>query len=551
MDKLLPVIEFLKKNGFWFICGIVAIASGVTWYLAAQQVDQRNKTLTQKLESSFQTGNNLLAVTAEPDIKTIKVHPNSTTEEGMQQQIERVSQSVLEAWKDRYEAQAKLMVWPDEIENKSQSFVDTFSKFNPPETFPAEVKADKLISLLKIYKLNIPARMDYICSIIKTKWEFDDEEEQPAADNKSGSQKGGGRGAPGGEMPGGRGAPGGELGGGGGGSRGGGGPGPPSGGGRDSKTKESVDNRIVCEWNEDNQALWYEKLTSFKDRDDHELADDIPTPSQIYMLQQDLWLLEATFNIIREVNSVKNKDGQMEMVNANDLAAIKRIDHVVFGREALAKLGDPQSISDEAAQPAPGAKVGGRTSGVVSRSGSDKGGEMDIDYAGQPAFHARYVDKNFDYIKAETVRTLLNPSTPLPNDNPEMIIAKRVPVRIALKIDERKIPDFLAACANSPFAFEVWQVRVNKHIPNEGISLHGGGGARKVKKKEKRQLNAAAGGVEDQKEVEANPEDGPVETRTNYDVKAEFYGIVKIYNPVDEARLTGKQPAGTGTGSNP
>ena len=37
---------------------------------------------------------------------------------------------------------------------------------------------------------------------------------------------------------------------------------------------------------------------------------------------------------------------------------------------------------------------------------------------------------------------------------------------------------------------------------------------------------------------------GPVETRTNYDVKAEFYGYVKIYNPVDEARLTGKKAEG-------
>jgi hypothetical protein len=31
-----------------------------------------------------------------------------------------------------------------------------------------------------------------------------------------------------------------------------------------------------------------------------------------------------------------------------------------------------------------------------------------------------------------------------------------------------------------------------------------------------------------------------IETRIGYDVDVEFYGIVKIYNPVNEAMLTGK-----------
>ena len=50
-------------------------------------------------------------------------------------------------------------------------------------------------------------------------------------------------------------------------------------------------------------------------------------------------------------------------------------------------------------------------------------------------------------------------------------------------MDERRIADFMAACANSPFAFEIQQVRWNKHQPGgetialSGNSFQGGGGA--------------------------------------------------------------------------
>ena len=122
-------------------------------------------------------------------------------------------------------------------------------------------------------------------------------------------------------------------------------------------------------------------------------------------------------------------------------------------------------------------------------------------------------------------------------------------------MDERKIADFLAACANSPFAFEIHQVRINRHVAGEGIKLNGGaerqdgvggGGGR-----------GGFGGEEDYGYEEDYGDEGgrgggggggrqadeldlkstPVEVRTNYDVNVEFYGIVKIYNPVREKFL--------------
>ena len=38
MEQLVPVIEFCKKHRFWLICGIIAVAMTVTWYLATSRI---------------------------------------------------------------------------------------------------------------------------------------------------------------------------------------------------------------------------------------------------------------------------------------------------------------------------------------------------------------------------------------------------------------------------------------------------------------------------------------------------------------------------------
>jgi len=84
-------------------------------------------------------------------------------------------------------------------------------------------------------------------------------------------------------------------------------------------------NKYAVIWKDINQTMWASKLTEFQGRDDHTKESLNPTPLQCYMLQQDLWLLEAMFKIIREVNGDSN---------ANDLSVIKEIHHIALGREA-------------------------------------------------------------------------------------------------------------------------------------------------------------------------------------------------------------------------
>ena len=237
---------------------------------------------------------------------------------------------------------------------------------------------------------------------------------------------------------------------------------------------------------------------------------------------------------------------------------IKNIDHVVFGREVGGKLGSlvtpDQRLAGKTQTDV--AKFGGGGGefedglgdfgedggdmgdmGAMFGGGRMQGGMGDDDeggtgLTGSSPYEGRYVDLDFEPLPAETVKLVITGEV-LPEKNLELIVAKRVPVRIALKMDERKIAEFMAACANSPFAFEIQQVRWNRHKPGgEEIPLGGSGGAADNKLGGMNQdMAGMAGGAVI---LEASVD---VEKRTNYDVNVEFYGIVKIYNPVRAERL--------------
>ena len=128
----------------------------------------------------------------------------------------------------------------------------------------------------------------------------------------------------------------------------------------------------------------------------------------------------------------------------------------------------------------------------------------------------------------------------MPETNLELIVAKRVPFRIAVEMDERKINQFIAVCANSEFVFEINQLRVNRHTPNEKIVFNGGGSGAGDPSKlggmgAGGSLGAAGGGLGGGSAgASSGLKPTSVESRTDFIVSVEFYGVVKIYNPVRE-----------------
>ena len=509
MEQLIPVIEFIKKHSFWLICGLVTIASFATWYLAAGSLEKSRKDSISSIDSMQRTAQGISRVTASGvDDSSVLAHPNKSTEEGMQGQIDAAAKALIRVWRVRREEQAEILQWPaDVIPEAAKEFIEVYKQFDPPEAFSGLANQD-MGRWLAVYKDKIPKRMMKLCDAVGTKWDYDEFGElivKKEDDRFSDTEDEGdmfGKGA-----------------------------------------KVDVPEELpVVVWREENQSLWNDKLTDFKGRDGQSGVDEIPTPIQVIMLQQDLWLLEAMFDIIKELNGD---------ADANDIATIKEILHVVFGREAMSQLG-------VLTEPNPRlALTGVSSSDDAEFENYDNGGngsaEDDPDafdpYPGEGKeqlgpFHGRYVDKDFQPLSATEVQDILKGKV-FPEENLELLVAKRVPVRIALRMDERKIDDFIAACANSPFAFEIWQVRVNR--PLDPIEL--GGSFQNLPRSNDSGYDDDGYDDDGYDAPSSSPFSSPTtgqsstdaaegvispHRRSNHDITVEFYGIVKIYNPVNE-----------------
>jgi hypothetical protein len=489
VDKVKSALAWAKKHRFWLSSGFLAIAMVGCWLWATMAIDKDSERYTSEVKTKITQVESILKVSAE---EGVQAHPNSVTEEGMQALLNQSADEIVKAWKLRYDAQSKILQWPKEIQ-ADEKFIAHFDHHNPPETYPGE--SEKGIEGFSLFYLNqIPRQMERICKdILRAKWNYD-----PAY--------------------------------------------------KDSQlTPEEELSRFAVVWDDTNQELWNQKLTRFQGYDDHANSMKGPTGLQIYMLQQDLWLLEAMFEVIRQINGD---------VHANDLAKIKKIDHVVFGREANSRLGKLSEV--HAGQIAATSNTMGQL--TESPTGDTATPSTFDPFASKKPFHGRYVDASFNPISADDVLKVLQAvkrGETLPDSRLELVVAKRVPVRIALKMDEREIPNFMTACANSPFAFEIHQVRKNRHVPGEGIVLNGttgtsiamAGGPRGSGRIGASDVSGArsggggrsgrpggAGGSAAQGSGNTEPTKG-VETRTSYDVDVEFFGVVKIYNPVSENYL--------------
>ena len=504
MDKLAPAIDWIKENGFWLANGLLLLLMIGIWFMQTGTLKEELGKNVKKIKGKYDIAKRIM--TKKPDDMTdasVKLHPNRTTMEGMQAELVRVVNSLIAAWELRVDTQKKLLVFPD---LGSPKFNEVFGQFNPPETFPVEYTDDEIEGLLGLYNSKIRNHMIKLCGKdgVRTNWRRDpvNYEQADEADSSSPGEYG-----KNGEAP--------------------------------AYVVDDEDAaRFAVLWSDVNQQLWYDKLTVFRDRDDHNKASIDPTPLQCYMLQQDLWVLEAMFNIIKEINGDSN---------ATDTSAIKQIDHIGIGREgtpeqvALHPVDARLAPKPEGADPESGGGALGSSGGSSGRGDSQNemvfsedpvgenpsggfsqaggvGGPATATEVNLPPFHNMYVDTKFEPIASEEVLKVVK-GIELPESHLELIIAKRLPVRIGLRMDERKISDFMAACVNSPFSFEIQQVRINRHTPGGEVIALGGGPARSTGSKK----DFASQSFDDVSRVE---------TRTNYDVNVEFFGIIKIYNPV-------------------
>lgn len=221
------------------------------------------------------------------------------------------------------------------------------------------------------------------------------------------------------------------------------------------------------------------------------LTNTTPSSLRVRLTQEDLWCFESLFRVIQHMNAKAT-----DPLNA----VIKRIDSLDVGQYATREAArTPGKI-----WLAPDATLEIRSGGAISGLTAEDSYTDD-----QKLLHGRYLDENNQPVPVEMYES-----------SPPFAEFKQMFVQMKFLMDQRALPQLLAACANSPLPIEVRQVRMNL----DQVDLPRGANQARV---------GVVGGAETQVE------------RAPYDVEVEVRGIIFIYNNPD------KEALGSGAAENP
>lgn len=489
MDQLKPILVQLKTHGFWVGCALVFIASIVAWFMASGSLSSQTEDRIMEVASQYSTTDSLKRDGVEPgEGASGKYHPNDKTQEGMAQVIADSKRAAREGWRLQYSAQEKLFAWPTVLPQAARDKLRPLRPIEKYVSFPLPADADR--SLLAdryraVYRDFIGRRLPELADMIGANWQGAD-----AAVT--------------------------------------------SGYGDDAPTVAPVggmkEDDFVVEWNAANQELWQSKTTNFQGKNGNTNLDGTPSTLQVLYAQEDLWVLEALFGIIKETNGD---------ADAHDLANIKTIDHIYVGKDAISPAGSvyvpseggafggdsyddyggEDDYGDEGGEDDYGDDYGGGGGGAYGSS------DQTVDVGDDPA-EGRYVDIDYQPVSAGTLRAGV---TSISSSTAYLAVAKRIPVRMGFNMDERAVMKLLAACANSQPTLEVRQVRINRHTArDEGFGGSGGYGD-DYGDDDSGEDDGDAYGMDTLAEIE--------EVENVYEVPVEIYGIIYIFNPVDEEML--------------
>ena len=170
---------------------------------------------------------------------------------------------------------------------------------------------------------------------------------------------------------------------------------------------------------------------------------------------------------------------------------------------------------------------GGMGMGSYEMMGRGEGGAMGGAVVVADPADQRYVDKNYEPLEGATLRQVLSSTESMDPQNAYLAVAKRIPVRMRISVDQKKLPRFLVECANAELTVEVRQLRLN---PGDDGMMPGGMGMG---------MGMGRGEMSSAREPGLRGM-GQSGTETNpfpFDVTAEIYGIIYLYNPVDNRAM--------------
>src|SRR5688572_4176940 len=115
MDKTKEYLALLQKHHFWVVCGVVLIASLLSWYLAESSLDQQREAQKQKIEAAIAS---VTSVVNKAD------HPNDVMTGKQRDASIKVANNVFEAWQRRYDEQQKVPQWQGNLQKSFLEFIN-------------------------------------------------------------------------------------------------------------------------------------------------------------------------------------------------------------------------------------------------------------------------------------------------------------------------------------------------------------------------------------------------------------------------------------------
>lgn len=391
-------------------------------------------------------------------------HPNEDFHAGMEQLIADRRANVKAAWERKWERQKQELKWPDDLPS---DFIRYVEQMRPIERVDVDNRPIPS-GLRRAYQSFIKEMLPRLAARIGAKWE-------PA-------NVGGARGFGDGDFRRER---------------------------RSSSRNEEGDaadeSAALVNWDPQNQALIEERF---------DWGSSAPSTFEVLYAQEDLWVLTDLIDIIKRTNGDA-------MIRAQ--AAIKEIQYIQIGRDVTPpsqagfKVVRPEPLGDE--EGSANAEEDEYLSEEPTEYGPDiiEGSEL-----APPAGPQSSVAIKMELVKNRYYNQDYEPIADLQTLLTSVSVAKRIPVRMRLLMDQRQISKLLVECANAPLTFEVRQIRFNP--------------------KDSRRL----GGFNEEAATESfYSRQQPIKTLEDYeslDRVVELFGIIYIFNPVDEAILDGETP---------
>jgi hypothetical protein len=525
MDQIKTALAQLKRFHFWILCGVIAAMGLGSWYMTQASLHTEFEANKTEIDGTY---------TIVQQLNSQQFPPNPNVHQGMGLRIGDLQQSVMAVWKSQYDHQKKsTLMWPQELTREFRRAVEPlrpieekFAEYPTPDE--KEIKKE----LRQEYANYIYNELPKLAEVIGAKWE--------AVAPVGGGGFGEGP-SYGGDMSSSYGP-----------SYGASSPmsGPSYGAGGVGGAKLPEETSVV-DWNASNQGQLMAKFNWAQ-------QGGAPTTLQVLYAQEDLWVLKNLMEIIKNTN-----DGATE----RHKAYIRKIESIQLGREAAGRTGritpiaaaamgalgpggapssdympemSSESMTSSESSTGTMADLAEGSSGVPSYGAGAMGGG-----ARDPA-EGRYVDKDYKPLAAAKIRSdvTTNPAEVY------LAVAKRMPVRLVCQIDQRKIHKLIAECGNSPLTVEVRQVRIGGNAGKggqgggsfgsgmySGMDYSSGYGDESSSDSGTIDMSSMMGGYGSGYGAYGGSSAARAMSQAMNDITVEIYGIVYIYNPVNQKAL--------------